>query len=91
MLHSAPVSNLFDRLRIADLANQAKVAPATVRYYSRIGLLHPDRDADSSDCCFEAADLRRVIFARQAQALGLAISDIKVMLESADKDDPRCH
>jgi MerR family transcriptional regulator, Zn(II)-responsive regulator of zntA len=91
MLNSAPVSDLFDRLPVADLANQAKVAPATVRYYSRIGLLHPDRDTDSSDCSFEAADLRRVIFARQAQALGLTISDIKVMLESADKDDPLCH
>jgi MerR family transcriptional regulator, Zn(II)-responsive regulator of zntA len=91
MLNSSPVTDLFDRLRVADLANKAKVAPATVRYYSRIGLLHPDRDADSSDCCFEADDLRRVIFARQAQALGLTISDIKVMLESADQDDPRCH
>jgi len=90
-LNSPLVSDLLGRLRVADLANKAKVAPATVRYYSRIGLLHPDRDAASSDCCFEEADLRRVIFARQAQALGLTISDIKAMLESADRNNPLCH
>lgn len=91
MLDSQPVPDLFDRLRVADLANQAKVPAATVRYYSRIGLLHPDRDAANGDCRFEADDLRRVIFARQAQALGLTISDIKAMLESADRHDPLCH
>lgn len=78
-------------LRVAELARAADVTPATVRYYSRIGLLSPRREPENGYRCFSSADRRRVMFIRRAQALGLTISDIKVILESVDQGDAPCH
>jgi len=91
MLNPSPVSELLSTLHVTDLASQAEVTPATVRYYSRIGLLQPSRDPENGYRCFAAADLRRVIFIRQAQALGLTIGDIKVILETVDRGEVPCH
>jgi MerR family transcriptional regulator, Zn(II)-responsive regulator of zntA len=91
MLNPAPVSELLSTLHVTDLASQTDVTPATVRYYSRIGLLCPDRDPENGYRCFSTADMRRVVFIRQAQALGLTIGDIKVILETVDRGEVPCH
>ena len=77
-------------LHVAELAVRAGVTPATIRHYARIGLLNPDREPENGYRCFSAADLRRVEFIRQAQALGLTIGDIKTILETADQGDVPC-
>lgn len=77
-------------LHVAELARQAEVTPATVRYYSRVGLLSPGREAENGYRCFAAADLRRVVFVRQAQTLGLTIGDIKAILETVDHGETPC-
>ena len=91
MLNPSPASEVLSTLHVTDLASQADVTPATVRYYSRIGLLRPDRDPENGYRCFSAADSRRVVFIRQAQALGLTIGDIKAILETVDHGKAPCH
>jgi MerR family transcriptional regulator, Zn(II)-responsive regulator of zntA len=91
MLNPLPVTELPGALHVATLAVQANVTPATVRYYSRIGLLRPGRDPENGYRCFVAADLRRVVFVRRAQLLGLTISDIKAVLETIDHGKSPCH
>ncbi len=91
MLNQSSASEVIGTLHVADLASQTDVTPATVRYYSRIGLLHPGRDPENGYRCFSAADLRRVVFIRQAQALGLTIGDIKAILETVDHGEAPCH
>ena len=90
MLNPSPVTELPGALHVATLAGHANVTAATVRYYSRIGLLRPGRDPENGYRCFVAADLRRVIFIRRAQLLGLTISDIKAILETVDHGKSPC-
>lgn len=74
-------------LRVADLAHLVGVTPATVRYYSRIGLLAPQREADNGYRAFCGKDVTRLRFIRRAQSLGLTISDVKALLCSIDKGE----
>lgn len=77
-------------LHVADLARRAEVTPATVRYYSRIGLLHPGRDSQNGYRRFTHDDLQRVAFVRKAQALGLTIADIRTILARLEHGDSVC-
>jgi MerR family transcriptional regulator, Zn(II)-responsive regulator of zntA len=86
----APAAPRLGPLQVADLARRADVTPATVRYYARIGLLHPVRDAGNGYRRFSASDLRRVRFIRKAQTLGLSIGDIRAVLDHLEDGDPVC-
>lgn len=78
-------------LHVVDLARRAAVTPATVRYYARIGLISSRKDASNGYRCFSSTDVRRIIFVRRAQALGLTINDIKRIFESVENDDDPCN
>lgn len=71
-------------LHVNEIAQQAGVTSATIRYYSRTGLIHPRQDPGNGYRCFSRSDLRRVLFIRQAKALGLTINDIKIIFDTRD-------
>lgn len=77
-------------LHVTDLAKRTGVTPATVRYYSRVGLLSPEREPENGYRLFSKGDLRRVEFIRQAQALGLKIEDIKEILKTVALGETPC-
>ena len=77
-------------LHVADLAKETGVTPATIRYYSRTGLLHAQRDPDNDYRYFSPADVKRVQFIRQAQDLGLKIADIKAIFDSVEQGQLPC-
>lgn len=77
-------------LHVAELAESTDVTPATIRYYSRAGLLHPNRDPNNGYRYFSLSDVKRVQFIRQAQELGLKIADIKAILEMAEQGETPC-
>lgn len=91
MLNNNIDQRAIGSLHVAELARESDVTPATVRYYSRVGLLSPGREPDNGYRCFSAADVHRVVFIRQAQALGLTIGDIKTVLETVDHGGVPCH
>lgn len=78
------------QLHVADVARRTGVTPATIRYYARIGLLHPRRDAQNGYRRFQNEDLHRVGFIRKAQVLGLTIADIRLLLDRIDHREPVC-
>lgn len=78
-------------MRVVELAREAGVTPATVRYYARVELLSPTRNLDNNYRCFSGADRQRVRFVRQAQTLGLTIGDIKAVLKLADRGEDVCN
>ncbi len=90
MLNQSSFVKQLGTLHVAELARLADVTPATIRYYARIGLLDPDREPENGYRCFSAADLRRVSFVRQAQALGLTIGNIKAILKTVDHGEEPC-
>jgi len=91
MLNDRSTEKLLGTLHVAELARQADVTPATVRYYARVGLLSPGREPENGYRCFSSDDLHRVVFIRQAQALGLTIGDIRIILEGVDRGKVPCH
>lgn len=90
MLNHHSVSRTTGRFHVSELAQRAEVTPATVRYYSRIGLLDPRRESENGYRCFSTNDLHRVEFIRRAQTLGLTIGDIKTILESQSNGEIPC-
>ena len=77
-------------LHVAELAEQAGVTAATIRYYSRAGLLHASRDPHNGYRYFSPADVKRVQFIRQSQDLGLKIADIKTIFDSVEQGKAPC-
>ncbi len=73
----------------AELAKMSNVAPHVVRYYTRLGLLHP--------CCnpngykvYDHADAERVRFIRRAQNLGFTLKEIARIFDAGgDGKSPR--
>lgn len=93
MLNSNVISldaSTLGGLHVADLAKQAGVTPATIRYYSRTGLLHAQRDPHNDYRYFSPADVSRVQFIRRAQDLGLKIADIKGIFDTVEQGDLPC-
>lgn len=74
----------FGSLHVNEIALKAEVTSATIRYYSRTGLIHPHQNPGNGYRCFSMSDLRRVLFIRQAQALGLTLCEIRTILDTSD-------
>ncbi|PVY77596.1 DNA-binding transcriptional MerR regulator [Tamilnaduibacter salinus] len=77
-------------MKVSELARQADVHPDTVRYYTREGLLCPDRDPDNGYHHYNDEDLRRLRFARKARQLGFSLSQIGAILGEADEHQSPC-
>ncbi len=77
-------------MRVQQLADRVNVAPHVVRYYTRVGLLRPKRDAVNGYRRFSADDVKRVVFIRQAQRLGFTLAEIRHILEMSGRGKTPC-
>ena len=71
-------------LRVSELAEAAGVAPDTVRYYERAGLLPAPARTASGYRAYDARALDRLRFIQGAQRLGLRLRDIADLLSIRD-------
>ena len=67
-------------LRIGELAAATALTPDTLRYYERLGLLATPRRSAGGFRLFGHEAVERVRFVKQAQALGLALGEIKQLI-----------
>ncbi|MGI8426732.1 MAG: MerR family transcriptional regulator [Actinomycetota bacterium] len=72
-------------MTIAKLATKAKVAPHTVRFYDRKGLLHPAGRTSSGYRIYPEEAVGRLEFIRKAQRSGLRLREIAELLEIRDR------
>jgi len=63
-------------LRVAELAARAGVAPSTVRFYERAGLLSPARRAENCYRVFDESALEELAFIQRAKGIGMSLEDI---------------
>lgn len=77
-------------MTVIELARTADVTPHVVRHYTRIGLLHPQRDEANGYKLFGRSDLKRLLFIRRAKLLGYTLSDIRTILEDAQQGQSPC-
>ncbi|MBX3646327.1 MAG: MerR family DNA-binding protein [Rhodocyclaceae bacterium] len=71
-------------MKVIELARLAGVTAETVRYYSRVGLLKPIRDAANGYSRFGTNDLSRLGFVLRAKHLGFQLDEIAQILEMSD-------
>jgi DNA-binding transcriptional MerR regulator len=78
------------RLRVAEVAEAVGVAPDTIRYYERAGLLPPPARTQAGYRAYDAAAIERVRFIQGAQRLGLRLRDIRDLLAVRDTGQCPC-
>ncbi len=77
-------------MRIGELAKTAGVAPDTIRYYEREGLLPPAARTESGYRDYGPGVMDDLLFIKKAQALGLKLSDVREVLEISSGGKPPC-
>ena len=77
-------------MQIGELANTAGVTTKTIRYYESIGVLGEPARMDSGYRSYGPAAVERLDFVKQAQSTGLALAEIKSILEIKDQGGQTC-
>jgi len=77
-------------MRVAQLAKAAAVSGETVRHYTDLGLLRPQRNPHNGYQEYAAQDLRRLRFIARARRLGFSLKDVQAILARADSGTAHC-
>ena len=67
-------------LQVKELAEDCGVTLDTVRHYTRLGLLRPQRDPGNGYKLFGHDDVTRLRFIKRAKALGFTLPEIREIL-----------
>jgi len=76
--------------QVSELALKCNVSKDTVRYYAKIGLLQPKRNAINGYQTFSERDIRHLDFIKRAQYLGYSLKEIKHIIEESQKGSSPC-
>jgi DNA-binding transcriptional MerR regulator len=74
------------RLLISQLAAKVGMAPSALRYYEEAGLLTPAARTPAGYRLYEPDAVARINFIQRASALGLKLSEIRLLIESSPRD-----
>ncbi len=77
-------------MEIRQLAAQTGVSPKTIRFYEDIGLLPAPRRKPNGYRQYTQADVDRLRLVVGARRLGLALDEIREILDMRDRDQPPC-
>ena len=77
-------------LRIGELARASGYSDTTLRYYDQIGLLRPKARTRAGYRMYAHDAMERLRFVKNAQSLGLSLSDIHTILEITDSGGAPC-
>ena len=73
-------------MKVSQVARNLGVSPDTIRYYTRIGLLHPNYSSNGYKS-YSAKDVSRLRFVLRAKMLGFSLADIKSIFEISERGD----
>lgn len=73
-------------LKIGELARMTGVTVRTLQHYDRIGLLKPAKSTESGHRLYDEQSVRELYCIAALKQLGLTLSEIKQLRESADVD-----
>lgn len=76
--------------QVKQLAKLCKVPVDTVRHYTRIGLLKPDRDPANGYYQYRVSDSKRLDFIKKAKSLGYSLKEIEHILAESRKGKSPC-
>jgi len=67
-------------MKVGELAKLAGVTGDTVRHYTRIGLLMPQRNPENGYQYYDDTALKHLRFAQKARLLGFSLKDIQTIV-----------
>ena len=68
-------------MRISELAEQAGIAPSTLRYYERIGLMPSPSRTPSGYRAYDTDAASRLLFITRAKRIGLTLEQISELVQ----------
>lgn len=77
-------------LTVSELASQSGTTAHAVRYYTRLGLLRPQRHPDNGYRQYKAREVEWLRFIRQAKHLGYTLGEIHEIMHDADSGQSPC-
>ncbi|XGV96915.1 MAG: heavy metal-responsive transcriptional regulator [Leptolyngbya sp. BL-A-14] len=91
VISAATTSPTKQLLKIGEVAAISGLPVKTIRYYEEIGLLVPTVERSQAGYrLFNGNVLNRLAFIKRAQALGLALTEIKTILSVHDEGELPC-
>ena len=80
-MSTEPTENL---MKIGEVASRAGVHVQTLHFYERTGLLPKPKRSPANYRLYPSDAIRRVLFIRKAQAIGLTLEEIRKILAAKD-------
>jgi len=74
-------------IQIGEFARRSGCNVETVRYYERIGLIPAPPRTVGGYRLYEAADVRRLMFARRARELGFTLEEVRILMGLSTHND----
>jgi len=75
---------------VKQIASKLSVTTDAVRYYTRLGIVSPRRDADNGYRYYSNNDARIINFVRKAKYYGLTLNEIIEIINTSLKGDSPC-
>ncbi len=75
---------------VTELANRCNTTPHVVRYYTRMGLLRPERHPDNGYRLYQSEEIPWLKFVQQAKSLGYTLKEIKEIMHDAEDEKSPC-
>ena len=76
-----------DKLSIQEVAKATGLTAHTLRYYERIGLIHPINREENTRRCYTADDVGWIDFLLKLRAIGMSIKDMQRYAELQRQGD----
>jgi len=76
-----------DKLTILEVAKVTGLTAHTLRYYERIGLIHPINREENTRRCYTADDVGWIDFLIKLRAIGMSIKDMQQYAELQRQGD----
>ena len=76
-----------DKLTIQEVAKATGLTAHTLRYYERIGLIHPINREQNTRRCYTADDVGWIDFLLKLRAIGMSIKDMQQYAELQRQGD----
>ncbi len=77
-------------MTVHEVAKQVGVTSDAVRYYVRIGLLHPQRNPSNGYRLFSRVDIKRLRFILRAKLLGFTLTEIRHIFSDTEHTHSPC-
>lgn len=77
-------------LTVTELARRSDTTIHAVRYYTRLGILRPERNPDNGYRLYQPREVGWLRFVQQAKHLGYTLSEIREIMHDSDQDQSPC-